>query len=426
MNTTRRTFLTTGLSAGAAVPFLGAKPSWLEAASAASAGGPEDYILVVVQAAGGWDGVNMLAEVDHPNYVAARPSLALPKSKVLTLQSGASHYWHPALQGFKTLFDDGDLAVIENIGYPQPNLSHFTSEKKWYAGDASVGSASTGWLSHYLDKGYPGSFDIPAIDLETRLNGSFLGSRVPVFRRIGDYRFEFDANYYAQLDNGLQLKTLVDNGTVIRSTGDSNLQFVADSTVDAVQDSALLQSVGSSYSPRGAYLTSNLGATLQIVARYITGGLQTQVYYTSTGGFDNHANEVISGAPETGAMATRLLDVAGNVKAFIDDMKAHGKGQKVVVMVYSEFGRRVGENGALGTDHGHGGIAFLAGQPVNGGRYGTPPDLNAATTPYNRYYIPHDSNSTDFRSMYATVLEKWFGVNHTTILNGTYPLLGAL
>jgi uncharacterized protein (DUF1501 family) len=350
----------------------------------------------------------------------------LPKSKLLTLQSGADHYWHPSLQPFKTLFDNGDLAIIENIGYPNPNLSHFTSEKKWYSADPSAQSAGEGWLSNYLENAYPGSFAIPAINLGARLNGSFLGSRVPVFRRITDYQFEFDQNYFNRLDNGLQREAMLNNGKVLRVGSHENVQFVSDSTVDAANDSELLQSIGSTYSPRASYRNTNLGRSLQIVARYISGGLESQIYYASTGGFDTHANQTVSGAPETGAFATGIADVSGNIKAFLDDMRSYGKNKKVVVMVYSEFGRRFGENGSLGTDHGHGGTAFLAGEPVTGGRYGTPPDLSAATSPYNRYYIPFDANSTDFRSMYATVLQNWFGVNHTPILNGTYPLLGAL
>lgn len=427
MSTTRRTFLATGLSAGAAVPFLGPRPSWLEAAALAN-GGPEDNILVVVQIRGGWDALNILPEIGHANYVAARPTLALPSSAVLQLQTGAKHFWHPSMAPFKAMFDNGDLATIENVGYPNPNLSHFTSEKKWYSADASAGSnaGGDGWLSNYLKKGYPGSFQIPAIDIENRLNGSFLGSRVPVFTRITDYKFQFDPNFYARVDDTVQLNTLLDNCAVSRAGASDGMMFVADSTVDAIHDSALLQSVGSSYTPKATYPNSRFASTMQIAARYITGGLKTQVYYTSTGGFDHHANEVVPGSPATGDFADKIQDVTGTIKAFIDDIKAYGKGKKVVVMVFSEFARRLGENGAVGTDHGHGGLAFLAGEPVKGGRYGTPPDLSKATTPYDRYWIPYDSNSTDFRSMYATVIQNWFGINHATILGGTFPLLGAL
>ena len=131
-------------------------------------------------------------------------------------------------------------------------------------------------------------------------------------------------------------------------------------------------------------------------------------------------------AAETGTLANNLSDVAGSVKAFLDDIKAHGKEKKVVVMLFSEFGRRLGENGSLGTDHGHGGLAFLAGDPVNGGMFGKAPDLTKARTPYNKYYIPFDGLSTDFRSMYATVIERWFGVPSGPILGGSFPLLGAL
>ena len=425
MTTTRRNFLATGLSAGAAVPFLGQKPALLEAASSAG-GAPEDHILVVLQINGGWDGLNILAEVDHPKYVAARPGIGLPKAGVYPVQSGAKHYWHPAMLPFKGLFDRGDLAIIENVGYPSPNLSHFTSEKKWYSADVGASSVDTGWLSNYLTKGYSGSFSIPAINVGSRLNESFKGSRLPVFQRVADYQFEFDSNYYAQLDDGVQLDTLGNNGGVSRLGAPESVKFVGDTAVDAIRDTELLQSLGSSYSPRASYPNTSLGRTLQTVSAFVTGGLETQVYYTNTGGFDTHANQAVNGSPFIGGYANRLSDISSTIAAFLDDLRAYGREKKVVVMVFSEFGRRFGENGSLGTDHGHGGISFLAGEPVNGGRYGTPPDLDAATTPYDRYYIPFDTNSTDFRSMYATVIQNWLGGDAATVLGNSYPLLGAL
>lgn len=425
MNTTRRSFLATGLSAGAAVPLLGQKPSLLEAASSGG-GAPEDHILVVLQINGGWDGLNILAEVDHPKYAVARPGIGLPKSSVYAIQSGAKHYWHPSMLPFRDLFDRGDLAVIENVGYPSPNLSHFTSEKKWYAGDPGVSAVDKGWLSNYLTRGYSGTFSIPAINLGSRLNDSFYGSGIPVFQRTEDYQFRFDDNYYAQLDDGVQLEALRKNGGAVRTGAPAGVKFVGDCAVSAIRDTQLLQALGSSYTPRASYPGGSLARTLQTVSSYITGGLETQVYYTRAGSFDTHANQAESGNPLAGGYANQLYTISASIAAFLDDLRAYGKHQKVVVMVFSEFGRRFGENGSLGTDHGHGGISFLAGEPVKGGRYGTPPDLDAATTPYSRYYIPFDNNSTDFRSMYATVIQNWLGADHATVLGNTFPLLGAL
>lgn len=425
MSTTRRKFLAAGLSAGAAAPFLRRQPSWLDAVGASA--GPTDAVLVVVQIRGGWDMLQMFPEVDHPKYIAARPDIKLVKSQVLTLASGAKHYWHPAMAPFKALYDRGDLAVIQNIGYPKPTLSHFASEKKWLAADPTAVSVDRGWLSAYLEKGYTGTFSIPALNIESRRNGAFIGTRVPVFRRARDFKFNFDASFWNKFDNATQLETLEANAKAARLGASPNLLHIAGSTADAVTDSALLQNVGSSYSARATYPNNALSGYLQLAARYITAGLGTRIYLTSWGGFDTHGNEVIQGATATGALATRLAQVTGSVKAFLDDMSAHNQGKRVVVMLFSEFSRRLGQNGSLGTDHGHGGMAFFAGEPVRPGLYGTAPDLARATTPYNKYYIPFDSLSTDFRRMYAEVITKWFNVgDHSKILGGTFPLLGIL
>ena len=424
MTTTRRTFLATGISAGAAAPFMTPQPSWLEAA--AGNAGPTDSVLVVVQIRGGWDGVQLLPELDHPTYAKARPTIGLQKSKALTLATGASHYWHPAAVGFKALYDRGDLAIIENIGYAKPNLSHFTSMKKWYAADPTKAVVDEGWLGGYLKRGYKGTGTMPAINLEARLNPAFLPERLPVFTNPANFQFRFDPNYYSKLDQKVQAEALRANAAALRTGAHPNLLHVAGSTIDAIKDSAVLQTTGASYSPKATYPASRLSNYLRTAARYIVGGLSTKVYYTSHGGFDNHANLVVQGATDTGTFATRLAEVAGPVKAFLDDMKAHGQGKRVVVMLMSEFGRRVGENGSLGTDHGHGGIAFFAGESVKAGRYGQSPDLGKVTTPYNRYYIPFDSRSTDFRRMYWDAL-KWLNVaDPKTVLGQSFAPLGAV
>jgi uncharacterized protein (DUF1501 family) len=430
MSTTRRSFLATGLSAGAAVPFLKPQPTWLEAA--ANTAGPSDSVLVVVQIRGGWDTLQLFPELDHPIHQAARPTIKLAKSVVLPVATAAKHFWHPAAAPFKALYDRGDLAVIENIGYAKPNLSHFSSEKKWYSADPTASIVEEGWLARYLKKGYTGSFSMPAINIESRINPSFIPERVPVFRNPDLFQFLFDNNFYSKLDDKVQQQALADNAKAPRLGGSPNLLHVAGSTVDAIDDSAALQTAGTGYSPKVTYPNNRLTGYLQTIAKYITGGsnptsaLKTRIYYTSHGGFDNHGNEVVQNATSTGTFADRISEVTGSIKAFLDDMKAFGVQKKVTVMVFSEFARRLGENGSLGTDHGHGGMAFFAGEPVNGGRYGTPPDLSKATTPYNRYYIPFDSLSTDFRRMYWDAL-KWLGVaDPKVILGSTFAPLGAV
>lgn len=420
MTNSRRDFLISGAMAGAAAPFAGARlaPNWLRASSSSL------KKLVVIQIRGGWDYLNLLIQADHPVYQTARPNIGLPRASTLQIQNGLDYYWHPSLAPLKDLYDRGDLAVINNIGYPNPSLSHFESEKKWYAGNPSVSVLQNGWLARYIQQGYTGTFPLPAIDVENNLNPAFSGARVPVLTNVGQYAFEYDASTAA--DNLLEASLLRSNALLLRDPNNPDLQHVASGVVDAVESSALLQSVGANYTPAVTYPNNSLATALRLAARYIIHNLPTEAYYTSTGGYDNHANEVVNGAPHTGTLANNLAAFAGALKAFLDDIAAQGHANDVVVMVFSEFSRRLGQNGSLGTDHGHGGVAFLAGAPVNAGVYGNYPDLNAATTPYNNYYIPFNALSTDFRSLYATVLERVLGTSHVPILGGTFPLLGAL
>jgi uncharacterized protein (DUF1501 family) len=281
-----------------------------------------------------------------------------------------------------------------------------------------------GWLARYIQQGYQGTFEYPAIDLENALSPSFSGVRVPVLSNLDSYTLRYDAG--TSVDNLVEAAALQANAMLVRDPQVPNLQIAATGIVNAINSSQLLQTVGANYTPAVTYPNNALATGLRLAARYLIYNLPTEIYYLSTGGFDNHANEAVLGAPHTGTFANLLAGVAQAVKAFLDDLAAQNVGNDVVVMIFSEFSRRFGENGALGTEHGHGGVAFLAGGPVNGGLYGNYPDLNAATTPYTNYYFRFDASTTDFRSLYATVLERALGTPHAPILGGTFPLLGAL
>lgn len=419
--TSRRDFLKSGLAAGAAAPFAGARlaPSWLHDAGSNAA----EPILVILQVAGGYDLFNMLVPANHPVYQAARPGIGIPAGSTLgEIAPGSGLYWAPALAAFKTLFDAGDLAAILNVGYPQPNLSHFESEKIWYAGDRAL--PGSGWLGRYLLNAYPGNSPMPAIAVDSTLSPSFNPARVPVLLNSDTFGMTFDAQSPA--DNALEKLAIRVNSMWLRPTPHPNLAFLAQATVAAMDSSEILQAIGSGYTPRVQYPNSALARAFQLAARYVTGGLPSHVYYLRTGGFDNHANLATVGNPVAGTLATRIGDVTNSVKAFYDDMQAHNLQRPLLIMLWSEFSRRLGENSSYGSDHGHGGVAFLLGQSVNGGLYGTYPDLAQARTPYATWYPPFNAQSTDFRSVYATVLERWLNVPHAPVLGGTYPLINAI
>jgi uncharacterized protein (DUF1501 family) len=428
MTSTRRDFLIGGLSAGAALP-LGAKlaPQWLQAAGS----GAQQKKLVILQINGGWDLFNQIVPVNMPVYYAARPTngIGIPDSATTTLEIAASipQKWAIFMRGFKDLYDRGDLAVINGFGYPNPNLSHFESELKYYQADPAASILTEGWLSRYLRLGYTGGFQVPAMDFQGRLVGAFVGSRVPVFTSPTAFGYQYDTNAISSGDNATEHATLKQNAMVLRQTPSPNLRYLAEGTAGAVNDSALVQTSGANYTPRVTYPATTLARDLQLAARYITGGLATHVFYLSTGGFDNHANIAVAGAAHTGTFANLMTNVTNCVKAFLDDMAAYSRSQDVVVMLFSEFSRRFGQNGSIGTDHGHGSVCYLAGDPVVGGWYGTYPDLNLATQPYANYYPRFDpATSIDFRRVYATVIEKWFGTPSAPILGQQFQLIPAL
>jgi uncharacterized protein (DUF1501 family) len=418
MNTNRREFLLAGLGAGATLPIA---PRWLQAVGPTAA----PRIMVVVEIQGGWDYFNQIVPVNEPVYYTARPTtgigIADTPQTVLPISAAVPQKWAAFMQAFKDLYDRGDLAVINNVGYPNPDLSHFESFKKIHAANPMATAISEGWLARWINVAYNGGFSIPALDIEQRTNEVFTGSRVPVLADLASFGHQFDTTSWE--DNVLQAWTLKQNALELRPLTRPTVRYLAKATADAITESALLRGGVGGYTPRVTYPAGQLANDLKTAALYITANLQTQCYYVSTTGFDLHSS--LGGA--TGQFADRMRIVTQTVKAFLDDMRAWNRQQDVVVMVLSEFGRRFGMNGSMGTDHGHGMVWYLAGDPVVGGFYGTYPNLQQATQPYYNWYPPYSAaTSVDFRSVYATVLERWYGVSSQTVLNGAFPILPIL
>lgn len=413
MKTTRRGFLASGAATAGAAGLGNLAPA-----------GTADRTFVAIQIEGGWDYLSMLIPADHPAYNEARPNLRIPRSSTLQVTGGWDWYWHPSLAPLRDLFDRGDLAIIENIGYPTPDLSHFESIKKWHAGDPTVGALRSGWLGRYLNTGYSIGSPIPALDVEPYPSPVFAGHRVPALIDVGTLSLQFDWN--SPEDSAVGRLAIEANSGLTEILSSGLALDISARANQAIRFSGALRQLGATYSPRASYPGTELAGNLRLAARYIGAGAPIQLYHMKTSGFDTHSLQAQRGAPTAGNLANLLSDVAQAVRAFLDDVAAWGRADDVVVLLYSEFGRRVSENGALGTDHGHGGVAFLAGAPVNGGRYGQTPDLTAIHRPFESYYIPYDSRSTDFRSVYATVLERWLQVASAPILGGSFPILGAL
>lgn len=418
----RREVLAGGLGAGAALPLLNATraPRWLQAA------GLGYKKLVIVQLRGANDWINNIVNPDEPKYRAARPTLALPKSKMVRLDTSLPYYLHPALMPFKRLYDKGQLALLPGIGYPTPNYSHFRSTDIWSEADPSARNVSRGWMAEFLDKAYVGNDPVKAIDIETRLNRIFVGHPVPVVRNPATFQFAVDR--FTTLDRATELAQIEANAKALRTAPNSNLKFLVDSVSKVPADSRLLSTTGSNYTPKATYPSTTrstaLARDLQLAARYITGGLTTPIYQVSIGAWDTHANQVLQSDNTRGRHFDLLEATAGCIEAFLLDLDAYGKADDVLVMVWSEFGRRVGENGNLGCDHGAAGISYLAGKPVrNGGIKSAFPSWSTVNAPYNRANFMY---TVDFRRLYGTILEEYWGVDSSKVLGQKWAGLGIL
>ncbi len=415
MSTTRREFLQNGL----AFISLGlAMPTFLMRAAQADPSGPNagpslpdipaGKILVVIEMSGGNDGLNTVIPYADPNYAKLRPTIGIPGSAVVPIDRNVG--LHPNLRSLHKLYDQGHLAVITGVGYPNPNRSHFHSMDIWQTADPAVDIRErTGWIARYFDadghfKGNP-------------LSGITLGSSLPLTMfaqdgptsAIGDGR-----NYGFSVQGGVPqkrmdaLKALYSTGTV----AGGNAEFVRNVGSEAYSSTIELKKAFKDYDVKAgnasAYPQNGFASGLQTIAKLITGGLGTRVYYLSMGGFDTHANQPRQHADLLGTLADGMA-------AFYQDLSLQGRAQDVTVMTFSEFGRRSKENGSSGTDHGAASVLFVAGG-VKGGVYGDYPSLSDLDDGDLRFH-------TDFRSVYATMIDKWLGASYQPIIGGSFQHL---
>jgi len=366
---TRREFLrTTGLAAA----------GWTASSLAtrtARAASPRDRILVVIQLSGGNDGLNTVVPFRDVAYYNARPAIAIQPGHVLKL--GGSRYadrlgFHPSLRPLMGLWESGHMAVINGVSCPNADRSHFRALEMWHTA-AEAGEETCGWIGRCFD-GNP-----PTL-------GVSVGMEAP----------------QALKGHGMAGIHLLENPAAFQSEG--NAGEVAQAALDKTRD--LLRHAG----PSGAkYPNTRFAAGLKRIAALIDGELGARVYHHDITGFDTHANE-----PATHG---RLwAEVSEGLRAFFNDLEERGLGERVMAMGFSEFGRRVAENGSCGTDHGAASPMFIWGRPVCGGIYGEPPNLSDLD-------FGDLKCTTDFRSVYATVLDRWLGANPRWVLGREFPKL---
>ncbi len=426
---TRREFLQGSLLAGSlswTIPaFLSRTITTLHADPAAATMGRN--ILVLVQLAGGNDGLNTVVPFTNDHYYKARPNLGIRAPQVLKLNDEVG--LHPALTGLKDLHASGQLAVWQGVGYPNPNRSHFRSTEIWQTASASEINEKHGWLGRYFDHACAGAEPTVGVSVGRQSPQSFAGPKPlgvsleqPETYRFADTdpaqgnmasgeSFYRHLNRPDMLDSGGEQNTGGTVGAVAGAfaTQQSPLDFLERTALDAQVSSDRIRALNKSSLNRVPYPVSALSNQLKLVARLIGGGLPTRVFYVSQGGYDTHTNQ--SGSHD------RLLGELGSaIKAFNEDIKAQGNLDRVMLMTFSEFGRRVKQNANGGTDHGAAAPLFMVGSKLRQGVHGMAPDLAPDNLKNGDLKF-----TTDFRSLYAGVIEQWLGAESKSILKWSGP-----
>lgn len=360
-----------------------------------------DRILVLVQLCGGNDGLNTIIPVEDDRYYQARPRLAIPKHLALPLTDTLR--FHPSFEPLTSMYGDGQMAIVQGVGYDAPDLSHFRSTDIWVSGSDADVYWNTGWTGRYLEQAVPNfEEEPPDFPLAVQLGG------------LSSMLFQGEArNLGMSLTNPELFRRLARDGTIY-DTQDvpataygGEISFMRTIANDAFRYAQAIQEAANAGRNDVAYpgmYENYLAHNMSIVARLIKGNLGARIYHVGIGGFDTHAEQ----GGTDGFHATLLRHLAQAVVSFTEDLAAVGMDDRVLIMTFSEFGRRVEENGSDGTDHGTAAPLFFFGPGVNGGLYGEKPSLTDLDPDENM------KHAIDFRAAYATVLQDWFGFSAAT------------
>lgn len=407
---TRREFLRTAAIAGLGLTL----PAFLTESIAATTplgtipGFKDDRILVVVQLGGGNDGLNTVVPYSNDDYFSARKGLALEKSALLRLDD------HLALNGsmedLKELYDEGGLAIINGVGYPNPNRSHFRSMEIWQTAVDSDRYSDTGWIGRYFDNCCNGTPEpVAGVNVSSETPQAFAGKRRVGVSFAQPGAFKWVEGKHGGSRAAFDALNKVNNGK--RNPADT-LDFIRHTAANAVISSDKVITASRTKRQMPEYPGVAIGKQLRDIATLIAGGLPTRIYYTSISGFDTHANQVNTHNNLLGQYSSALA-------AFMKDLKSIGVADRVMVMTFSEFGRRVSENASRGTDHGTAGPVFLTGAGIKPGLHSTYPSL----TDLDDGDLKH---TLDFRCLYGEILEKWFEADPTKVLGRKFPTPGVV
>lgn len=392
----RRRFLQVGSIASASLLL----PRFLKAMEQGNLVPPGNKVLVVVQLSGGNDGLNTVIPYRNDIYYKLRPQLGIRREQALALTDELGI--HPALKSFKALYDDGALGIMNSVGYPNPDRSHFRSMDIWQSASESKDFWGTGWIGRYLDAQCKGC-DKPtqALEIDDTLSLALKGDHVKGLALTDPQRLYGASNdrYFKELLAQQQ-----------HDDEHHNVDYLYKTMAETISSAAYIQQQFKTFKSKETYPATDLGRSMKTIAELIMTDINTSVYYVSHGSFDTHVGQ----QQQQQRLFEQLSDA---LQVFTTDLKKNNRFQDVLVMTFSEFGRRVGQNASGGTDHGTANNMFLIGGGLQQkGLLNEGPDLVNLQDGDLKYKV-------DFKNVYATLLKKWLGADDQAILKKQYEYL---
>lgn len=357
--------------------------------------------LVVIQLSGGNDGLNTIVPFQNDLYYQLRPNIAIEQNKVLKVTDELG--FNPEMAGIRKLFDNGDATIINSVGYPNPDRSHFRSMDIWHTASGADGYLSQGWLGKYLDQSCNDCSAYQAIEVDDSLSLALKG----VNRKALSLK---DPAKLYRATRGLYTKKIQDSK---HQQEHSNLGYLYKTMAETIESAEYVHETSKVYKTNISYPSDAFGRDLKVVSQLINSGVETEIFYVSLDGFDTHANQ-------NGRQGNLLKKYSEGISAFTKDLKSQGNWDNTLVMTFSEFGRRVSQNASRGTDHGTANNLFLLGGKLKKpGFYNEGPDL----TNLDAGDLIHQ---VDFRAIYATILDDWLKTDSLKILGNSYSSLRLL
>ncbi|HKI34818.1 MAG TPA: DUF1501 domain-containing protein [Gemmataceae bacterium] len=401
MTATRREFLKHSLATGSLVSLGLTVPNFLTrtalAAPNAAKAGAKDTILVVVQLTGGNDGLNTVIPFKDDEYAKLRPTLKQPTGQIKKLNDEVG--LHPSLDGLAGLLQDNALCVVQGVGYPNPTQSHFRSMDIWQAASTAE-TLTEGWLGKGLRQMQgSGAFHLAYNNESAPLALNGAPARAPSITSLEDFQLKLAA---ASGSDKKEQKAIIEGSAKPAGDKPSLLDFVQRTAANTYASSQRLQEIGKNYQPKTPYPQTPLANRLKLAAQLIDANLGARIFYVSLENFDTHANQAT-------AHAQLLTQLSAAMTAFYKDMAARGYQDRLLMMTFSEFGRRAKENGSKGTDHGSAAPMLLVGGKVKAGVVGKHPSLT-------QLEMGNLKHHTDFRQVYAAILDGWLGISSKEVL----------